>query len=165
MSSVTPAIISRLLDEHADRLELYAIQWSDSPEDIVQEAFIKLAQQKELPRQPVSWLYRVVRNRAISSARSHRSRKKHESDYVNHTRAWFEENPGSQLDAQTVAEALQNIPEEEREVIVAHIWGGLTFEQIAEITGTTSSTAHRYYQSGLKALKNLLDLSWKTKNK
>jgi RNA polymerase sigma factor (sigma-70 family) len=165
MSSVTPAIISRLLDEHADRLELYAIQWSDSPEDIVQEAFIELAQQEQLPRQPVSWLYRVVRNRAISWRRSHQSRKKHESTYVNQTRAWFEENPGSQLDAQTVAEALQKIPEEEREVIVAHIWGGLTFEQIAEITGTTSSTAHRYYQSGLKSLKNLLDLSWKTKNK
>ncbi len=165
MSPVTPAIISRLLDEHAARLELYAIQWTGSPEDIVQEAFIKLASQSEMPEKPVNWLYRVVRNGAISWSRKHLRQRKHESNIYYQTKNWFEENQDSQLDANSVSDALIKIPENEREVIIAHIWGGLTFEQIAEIIGATSSTAHRYYHSGLKSLKQLLDLSWKMKNR
>ena len=42
-------------------------------EDSVQEAFVELSRQRTLPRQPVAWLFRVVRNRAISAARLRRS--------------------------------------------------------------------------------------------
>ena len=38
------------------------------------------------------------------------------------------------LDAQAATEALAALPLDQREVIVAHLWGGLTFEQIAELT-------------------------------
>ena len=40
---------------------------------------------------------------------------------------------------------------EQREVIVAQLWGGLTFEQVGELMGSSSSTAHRLYQAGLNA--------------
>jgi RNA polymerase sigma-70 factor (ECF subfamily) len=52
--------------------------------------------------------------------------------------------------------ALQGLPAEQREVIVAHLWGGLTFEQIAGLVGASSSTAHRWYLAGLAALRDRL---------
>ena len=39
-------LLSRLLDEHSAALVLYAQQWSGSPEDVVQDAFIQLMRQQ-----------------------------------------------------------------------------------------------------------------------
>ena len=39
---------------------------------------------------------------------------------------------------------------------MAHVWGGLSFSQIAEILESSTSTVHRHYQAGLVALRELL---------
>ena len=41
-----------------------------------------------------------------------------------------------------------NSTPESREAIVARLWGGLTFEEIARLQGCSLTTAHRRYQSG-----------------
>ena len=69
----------RLVEAHAAGLALYARQWCAAPEDVVQEAFLKLMALPHPPNQPVAWLYRVVRNAAISSGRSERRRRHYES--------------------------------------------------------------------------------------
>lgn len=76
---------------------------------------------------------------------------------------WFEAaapapGPPGIADPEDAAEALR-LPIEEREIIVAHIWGGLTFEQIAGVAGCSSSTAHRLYTRGLSTLKERLGVS------
>ena len=62
-------------------------------------------------------------------------------------------------DGATVSAALQLLPLEQREVLVARLWGGLTFEQIAELNGTSSSSTHRLYHAGLAALRERLRVS------
>ena len=57
-----------LVDRYAAALELYARQWCHAPEDVVQEAFLKLVAQRPLPDQPAAWLFRVVRNGALNAA-------------------------------------------------------------------------------------------------
>ena len=69
MDAVGPEILARLLDEQGAALTLYARQWCDAPEDVVQEAFVHLAYERPVPSNIVGWLYRVVRNGAISAAR------------------------------------------------------------------------------------------------
>jgi DNA-directed RNA polymerase specialized sigma24 family protein len=61
-------LLSRLLDEHGAALVLYAQQWSRSREDVVQDAFIQLMKQRPPPLNAGGWLYRVVRNGAISQS-------------------------------------------------------------------------------------------------
>ena len=48
--------------------------------------------------------------------------------------------------------ALAALEDDLRETVTAHLWGGLTFDQIAALTGTSASTAHRRYQQGLERL-------------
>jgi RNA polymerase sigma factor (sigma-70 family) len=151
-----PDLLGRLLDSHAAALTLYARQWCAIPEDIVQEAFLKLAIQSTPPANPVSWLYCVVRNGAISAARKDTRRHRHESIAAARTPAWFAPTDGVGLDIDAATAALQDLPLEQREVIIAHLWGGLTFEQIAPLVDTTSSTAHRWYMAGLSALRERL---------
>ena len=75
---VTPELLGSLLDEHGGALALYAAQWTENADDCVQEALIELAGQSHVPASPVAWLYRVVRNRAISQYRSSRRRERRE---------------------------------------------------------------------------------------
>ena len=152
-----PEAFSRLVDEHSAALVLYARQWCAAPEDIVQEAFLKLVGQRKSPEYPVAWLYRVVRNGAISAARSDQRRRRHEEAAAGRTPAWFVPAEAGGLDEQAASAALGNLPLELREIIVAHLWGGLTFEQIALLVGCSSSTAHRRYLEGLLNLREKLE--------
>jgi RNA polymerase sigma-70 factor (ECF subfamily) len=149
-----PDQLGRLVDDHAAALVLYARQWCSAPEDVVQEAFIKLAAHN--PTEPVPWLYKVVRNAALSAARSERRRQRHERESATRAPVWFVPAVGKRLDEESATAALQSLPEEQREIIIAHLWGGLTFEQISGLTGTSSSSAHRCYLAGLSALRERL---------
>ena len=48
---------------------------------------------------------------------------------------------------------------EQREVIVAHHWGGLSFEQIAAVAGCSASTAFRRYTAGVEELRKQLGVT------
>lgn len=149
--------LGRLFDAIGPALILYARQWSDrqGAEDAVQEAFLALARQAELPQQPSAWLYQVVRNSLISAARS-RKRSKDREALSSRTEAWFSA-VDDQLDARQATQSLAELEPDCREVIVARIWGGLTFEQIARLQGCSLTTAHRRYQAGLSQLHERLE--------
>jgi RNA polymerase sigma factor (sigma-70 family) len=151
-----PELLARLVDEHAAALVLYARQWCSAPEDVVQEAFVKLAGQRRAPDNALGWLYRVVRNGALAASRAAGRRRRHETQAAARTPAWFVPSENARLDAEAAEAALQGLPIELREIVVAHLWGGLTFEQIGELTGLASSTAHRRYQAALDALRERL---------
>lgn len=154
-----PDVLGRLVDGHAAALVLYARQWTSAPEDVVQEAFLKLAGLPRPPEHVVPWLYRVVRHGALDALRAERRRRRHEGEAAGRGQAWFTAAEETSLDADAATRALQGLPAEQREVIVARLWGGLTFEQIADLTGTSSSTAHRAYVAGLSALRERLGVS------
>jgi RNA polymerase sigma factor (sigma-70 family) len=155
--------LGRLIDQHAAALELYARQWCEATEDVVQEAYLKLARQPRPPEKPAAWLYRTVRNGAINAGVAESRRRRHESGAAAAGRGWFQapaEDSVPEALEPTLAEAeLQQLPPDQREVIVAHIWGGLTFEQIGDLMETSSSTAHRLYTAGLSTLRERLGVA------
>jgi RNA polymerase sigma-70 factor (ECF subfamily) len=152
-----PEHLGYLIDRYMAALVLYARQWCGAPDDVVQEAFVKLVRQTVQPDQPVAWLYRVVRNGAISQMRSSKRRQKHEAIAAEKTQTWFvlPEDPTG-LDVEVVTHKLRELPLEQREVIVAHLWGGLTFEQIAEVSHSSAATCYRRYAAGLAILREKL---------
>lgn len=154
-----PEWIARLLDRHAAALALYSRQFCDAPDDVVQEAFLKLSGLDQIPDDPASWLFRVARNLAIDAARAAGRRRRHETRAAALGDEWFDPATGSgaaEVDPEEAGRALADLPVEQREVVVARIWGGLTFEQIAEVSGGSSSTAHRLYARGLETLRQRL---------
>jgi RNA polymerase sigma-70 factor (ECF subfamily) len=159
-----PQLLGRLINEHAGALMLYARQWCSCPEDVVQEAFVRLASQSARPDNVVAWLYRVVRNGSISAARSEMRRLRHEGVAASRRPAWFLPSEESALDGETAAAALEDLPAESRETVVAHLWGGLTFEQIGDLTGVSSTTAHRRYFQALAALRERLRVPCRKQN-
>jgi RNA polymerase sigma-70 factor (ECF subfamily) len=157
-----PEILGELVDQHGRALVLYARQWCGAPEDVVQEAFLKMVTYRPSPNKVVPWLYRVVRNAAISASRAERRRRRHEAAAAEYVLPFFEPSEETLLDGRTVAQSLQSLPAEPREAITLHLWGGLTFEEIAEVAGCSSSTAHRWYLAGLDLLRERLRVHVRT---
>jgi RNA polymerase sigma-70 factor (ECF subfamily) len=155
-----PTVLGQLVDEHAAALELYARQWCAAPDDVVQEAFLKLVTQRHMPRRVVPWLFRVVRNQAISAARSAQRRRKYETRAAQRQpQCLFAGETTAELDGEAATHALQALPHEQREVITLHLWGGLTFAEIAEVIDSSTSTVHRWYLAGLNYLRDKLDVT------
>jgi RNA polymerase sigma factor (sigma-70 family) len=148
--------LGKLIDRHAAALVLYARQWCSAPEDVVQEAFVKLMGQAKLPEPILPWLFHVVRNGAISAVRAESRRRRRELAVASWSRAWFIADPAQQLDAAALHEALAGLPAEQREVIVAHVWGSLTFEQIGILATCSTSMAYRRYTAGVETLRTRL---------
>ena len=153
-----PRSLGRLVDEQGPALCLYARQWTAAPEDVVQEAFLKLVEQPRTPRNVVAWLYRVVRNGAISRMRAEGRRRHHESAAANRAVAWFGPTEEPAFDSEMVTVALGTLPAGEREAIVLHLWARLSFAEIASVTGMSSSSAHRAYVNGVARLRERLNV-------
>ena len=155
---MSPTDFARLIDSHGAPLVLYARQWCDVAEDVVQEAFLKLVRLGQPPEDAAAWLYRVVRNGALDAAKRARRRQRRESAAARPVR-WFVEPEVDGLEADTAVAALERLAPERREVIVARHWGGLSFEQIAEVAGCSASTAFRRYTAGVETLRQQLGVS------
>ncbi len=159
MTDISPELVSRLLRQHGPALVLYAQQRCDTAEDVVQEAFLKLVQQPQAPDRPLAWLYRVVRNAALNAARAASRRGRNEAQAAHRGEPWFESDVQQSLDGRAAVAALKSLPVEEREVVVARVWGGLAFEELADLVGVSTSTAYRRYLSGLEQLRRQLERS------
>src|SRR5262249_27628316 len=160
MGRIGPDDLGRLFDEHAGALALFARQWCDVPEDIVQDAFVALARQEESPHRPVAWLFRVVRNGAIAAARQSRRRRHRERRAADPEAA-----PGAPWCAATddgiaggpAPGLLAGRAAEPRGVIAARLWGGLPFDEVARLQDCSLTPAHRRYQAGLARLHARLE--------
>ncbi len=155
MPQIAPEELGRLFREHAPALHLYARQWPSGDEDLVQDAFVKLALQSPPPEQVLPWLYRVVRNGVLEAGRTAARRRRREGR-ASAAEAFFA-SADDQLDSVEATRLLAELSLEQREVVVARIWGGLTFEELAAVADCSLPTAHRRYEAGLAALRERLE--------
>jgi len=155
---MSPSEIAKLVNLYTPALLLYARQLCAAAEDVVQEAFVKLVSLREAPLDLAPWLFRAVRNAALDSAKAQRRRARREQIVARSSR-WFVEPEIDGLDARQAESALQELPTDQRETIVARLWGGLTFEQIADVAGTSVSTAFRRFEAGIASLRERLGVA------
>jgi RNA polymerase sigma factor (sigma-70 family) len=160
------AELSDWFDAHCAPLVLYARQWLDgaAAEDVVQEVYVRLMLQRMKPANVKAWLYKSVRNGAISHARSRSRRENREQATFRGKAPWFEAGGEDWLDAEAAREALQSLPPAQREAIVLRIWSDLTLKEIAQVTGSSVSTVFDQYRAGLRALRERMGVSCPTNN-
>lgn len=157
------AWIANVFDEHAAALELFAAQWTDSPEDCVQEALCELTRQLARPDNVAAWLFHVVRLRAISVHRSESRRRRHET-LAGRLRRVHQERCEPPFEVEELAIALDSLDDVCRQIVIARTWGELSFAEIGELLELSTSTAFRRYEAGLIALRTRLEMLCATKN-
>ena len=147
----------KIIDAHFAPMLLYARQWDATvAEDLVQEAFLKLlrhSHKKCCPDNVAAWLFQVVRNGAVSHFRKTSRREKHERNHVATRISWSEPTQEASLESAELAEMLDQLPLEQRELVILRIWGGLSFDEMVTLTGMSRTTIFRKYNEALELLK------------
>jgi RNA polymerase sigma factor (sigma-70 family) len=150
--------IAALVDRHAIALQIWLGRKYPQAEDIVQEAFCRLATLSSPPEQTAAWLYRVVRNlaenqRVMGRRRVAREQRVAAAEAVNH-------DPSEQLVVDEALAAVYQLDDSLREVVTARIWGQLTFEEIGAVCRISAATASRRYHDALAQLRQRMGVSW-----
>ena len=151
--------------ELAPRLVLYARQFVESvadAEDVVQMAFVRWWQRYPTgDRTQVPLLYAAVRSISLDMRRKDMRRilreAKSEVFIESENAPFFDASVEQRERAEIVGEAMRGLPEEQREVVTLHLWGGLTFAQIAQMTGVSINTVAGRYRYALAALQRKLE--------
>lgn len=148
--------------ELGPKLLLFARQWVPShadAEDVVQTAFVKFwNRHPAAPPADYPLLYAAVRSTALDHLRQTQRRGRREQAAAPGVdEPWFD---GTSADAQEMAEtieaALRRLPPEQREVLILHVWSGLTFAETAAILKTSPNTVASRHRYALEALRKFL---------
>ena len=120
-------------------------------EDILHSVFIKLMEDEASISDPVPYVYKALRNMALNVMRN-------ETRFIalDNGCAWFEPIRLMSEMALAVQEALLALPSEQREVVVLHIWCGMTFGEIGALVQTSCDTVASRYRYALSKLRELL---------
>ncbi len=145
--------------EIAPGLLLFARQWVRSAadaEDIVQEAFVKFWRRNHDIKNR-ALLYAAVRSLALDFVRRDSRRARREAGARAEADEFVEPHFKFDDEAQlALAQAVDLLPREQREVLVMKIWNELTFVEIAKVLGISQNTAASRYRYALLALKRML---------
>ena len=154
--------IQRALERFEGPLMLQARRLTgdlESARDVVQETFLRLCRERREEIEPrlAPWLFRVCRNAALDRRR----RERPVDTLDDHSAA-----PGEQtqpVDRMIRDEAgrralasLEQLPERQREVLGLRFQGGLSYAQIAEVTGDSLGNVGYLIHVGLKTLRERL---------
>ena len=153
--------LTQWFEAHNRPLALYARQYLDdhAAADVVQEAFVKLLTVTPRPGDIRPWLFRVVRNAALNEIRRRSTRDRHAELIAANKPKWFGDSMGEQLDAQDAQLALGQLMTEQSELIVMRIWGQMTYQQMAGVTGAAVSTVYGRYCEALELLRKKMEKS------
>jgi RNA polymerase sigma-70 factor (ECF subfamily) len=153
--------VRKLYEQHRRGLFAYACSFVSSfatAEDILQHVFTRLLRfDVEIADSPVPYLYRAVRNTALNQIRD-RSREVSLED------GWLDGPSGMEQTGLELQSVLKELPEEQREVILLHVWGEMSFDEAAAALGISPNTAASRYRYGLSKLREQFQVGARSKH-
>lgn len=148
------------LAQYAPKLLLFARQQTRCEADareLVQDAVVEAWQRRidgELPAPAL--VFSLVRRRAIDLARRNDRRQHRESAAQEaETQDWFAPEIEDRERARLLQDALNRLPQSQRDVVTLKIWGDLTFAEIAATLEIPPDTAASRYRYALEELRKL----------
>lgn len=160
------------LAEHGDRLLLYARQRTAceaDAEDVLQMALVRLVRavrSGEFRKGPTEWVPYVIsciRNAAIDLSRSRNRRQSvahaaaAQQPAVYELTPWLTSSADSEHRRRSVERVLRRMRPDYAEVVVLHVWQGLSFREIADITDENPATVASRYRAALRIFRKQLE--------
>jgi RNA polymerase sigma factor (sigma-70 family) len=162
LSSIDPPVSHELLLENQAFLRRLAqsLVWDPAlADDLVQETALAALRRPPQPTgSPRAWLARVMRNLAVSRARSETRRRAREQDAARSDSVELGDHLGAQLEVQRrVVDAVARLAEPYRSVILLRYFHELSADQIADRLDVPTPTVRTRLARGLARLRENLD--------
>jgi RNA polymerase sigma-70 factor, ECF subfamily len=145
--------IESLYREHGAALLLFAASITGErgrAQDAVHQVFLKLIEDGNLRQvsDKKAYLFTCVRNAVLNEIRVQQRNTALDPDS-----AWFDPSNRDYAAELNLRRALCALPEDQRQVIVLHVWGELTFSQVADVLYISANTAASRYRYALARLR------------
>jgi RNA polymerase sigma-70 factor (ECF subfamily) len=133
-------------------------------EELFQEVFFTVWQKRKqykFPKRFRSWLYTIAANRCRQDYRKAKiatTSIDQVPEMVPVAVGGYPEQAAIQTEHSViVAQAVAQLPQQQRTVIVLRIWNGLSYTEIAEIIGKSEATARSHMHHGLNGMRKYLE--------
>lgn len=128
--------------------------------DAVQELWLGFLQDVEKLADAANvraYLYRTLRNRLIDEYRRRQRERKALTEGIE-PRAFVRprDTLASREEADRLNDALEKLPDDQREVVLLRIYGGLKFAEIADVLGENTKTVESRHRLALEKLRRRL---------
>ena len=148
--------IEVLYRKHGAALLLFAVSISGDrghAQDVLHQVFLKLIENGSFTQAKdiKAYLFACVRNAALNNSRRENRHAPLEEDSI-----WFSPPERDYAGERNLRQALSALPEDQREVVVLHIWGELTFSEIGDLLRVSANTAASRYRYALERLRGSL---------
>jgi RNA polymerase sigma-70 factor (ECF subfamily) len=157
----SPREVQQLYAQHCRGLFAYACSVTGafaSAEDAVHEVFERLLRgDVVITGSAAPYLYRAVRNAALNHRRTQAREASVEGD-------WLEGPHDGEDVAFELQSVLRELPEEQREIVILHIWGQMSFDEAASALGISPNTAASRYRYGLTKLREQFQVTMRKNN-
>ncbi len=133
----------------------------ETARDAVQDTFLRLCDQERagVEDRLKAWLFTVCRNLILDHHRKEKRMSTMDEDAA-HGLASSELAPGAALErsetVSVVMQTLERLPEKQREVLRLKFQQGLSYKQIADVTGHSTGNVGFLVHHGIKGLRELL---------
>jgi len=150
------ATVETLYRRHGPALVLFALAMTGErsrAQDAVHQVFLKLLERGSLADavDVRAYLFPSVRNAILNDA------KARERDVSLDIRsAWFDPPDRDYTAELNLRRAMASLSDDQRQVTILHIWGELTFSQIADMLGVSPNTAASRYRYALGKLRDAM---------
>ena len=150
------AEIEFLYRQHGAALLLFASTITGErgrAQDAVHQVFLKLIENGSLSRaqDKKAYLFACIRNAVLNERKNQDRHEPLETDS-----AWFSPPGRDVTGEQNLRRALAALPDDQRQIVVLHIWGDLTFSEIADLLSISSNTAASRYRYALGKLRDAM---------
>jgi RNA polymerase sigma-70 factor (ECF subfamily) len=147
------AEVERLYREHGAALLLFGLSISRDrgrAQDAVHQVFLHMLENRKLEEvdDPKAYLFTCVRNGILND---HKASQRNTA--LDEESAWFDPPQRDFTAELNLRRALDSLPDDQRQVLILHVWGELTFLQTAGVLGISSNTAASRYRYALANLR------------
>jgi RNA polymerase sigma factor (sigma-70 family) len=158
MSTPEDHWLVQAFDEHYDSIYAYLARrlGRSAADDLTAEVFsIACARQQQFDCRrgtPVAWLFGIASN----VLHNHRRKEHHQLQLYAHEPSVIP-NFDAEFDRIELASALREMKPEFRDALLLSVWGGLTYEQIAEALDVAIGTVRSHISRAKEDLRNSFD--------
>lgn len=148
--------VELLYQQHGKVLLLFATAIAGGrsrAQDAVHQVFLKLLEGERLRQvaDKKAYLFASVRHAVLND-----TKLRQRNFTLDEESAWFAPPQRDYAAELNLRRALCSLPEEQREVVVLHVWGEFTFLQTAGILGISANTAASRYRYALASLRETM---------
>jgi RNA polymerase sigma-70 factor (ECF subfamily) len=150
------AKIETLYLQHGSALLLFASAITGErsrAQDMVHQVFLKLLENGNLhhAEDEKAYLFACVRNAALNEVKA-----RQRDVALDDEPAWFSSPNRDDAEELNLRRALCALPDDQRQVTILHLWGELTFSQIADLLSISSNTVASRYRYAIDKLRKAM---------